>query len=170
MTSQFEEDIQLPKDESWKDIEQVLFPKKNVRLIGFFTAAFILLFAGFVMVLFQKPSNPSNKSQSKNALRNQQKNAENSSKYIKLNSNQKAILKGEIETSNRVNQTPNSENKINWSISINSKNNEIASTKKNQPYNIENKSNNFSNSGNEGNNNQQQNAIVTGKQIGKAHV
>jgi hypothetical protein len=88
LASQFEEDIQLPKDESWKDIEQVLFPKKNVRLIGFFTAAFILLFAGFVMVLFQKPSNPSNKSQSKNALRNQQKNAENSGIYIKLNSNQ----------------------------------------------------------------------------------
>lgn len=163
LTSQFEEDIQLPKDESWKDIEQVLFPKKNVRLIGFFTAVFILLFAGFVMVLFQKPSNPSNKSQSKNALRNQQKNAENSGIYIKLNSNQKAILKGEIETSNRVNQTPNSENKINWSISINSKNIEIASTKKNQPYNIENKSNNFSNSGNEGNNNQQQNPNSMGK-------
>lgn len=56
LSSQFEEDIQLPSDENWTSIEQRLFPNKKRRFIVLWIVSLSTLLIGVVILFFQKPS------------------------------------------------------------------------------------------------------------------
>jgi hypothetical protein len=86
LASQFEEDIQLPKDENWKAIEHVIFAQKKVRLIRPLIIISTLLISGLGIFFFQKSPNPYKKIKSKNAVQNNPIDANISDKNLNSNS------------------------------------------------------------------------------------
>jgi hypothetical protein len=129
LASQFEEDIQLPKDENWKAIEHVIFAQKKVRLIRPLIIISTLLISGLGIFFFQKSPNPYKKIKSKNAVQNNPIDANISDKNLNSNSHHKVILTEKNEHSNRVNQTLSSGNKFKLFDTINSKKSESAQIK-----------------------------------------
>lgn len=142
LASRFDEDIQLPEDENWKAIEEVIFPQKKVRLIRPLIIISTLLISGLGIFFFQKSPNPDKKIKSKNVLKNHPIDANISEKSLSSNSHQKLILTEENKHSNRINQTPKAGNKFKLFDSINSKKSEPAHIK-NQTHLTINKSDKF---------------------------
>jgi hypothetical protein len=71
LASRFEEDIKLPPDENWSDIQQELFPKKR-KSTALWIAASLIILGGLGIVFFQTPTKSENEINAKNETKNKE--------------------------------------------------------------------------------------------------
>lgn len=137
LASRFEEDIQLPPDPNWNDIQQELFPKKK-RFAVLWIAASLILLGVLGIVFFQKSANSDIKIKAKNETQNKVIRTKTSGKNSTNKPQQKVVLTEKAEESNSKNGELNVSNELNESISNQTKNSESASSE-NRTANSKNK-------------------------------
>jgi hypothetical protein len=137
LASRFEEDIQLPPDENWSNIQQELFPKKK-RFAALWIAASLILLGVLGIVYFQKSSYNNAKIKAKNETQNKVIRTKTSGKNSSNKPQQKIDLTEKAEESSSKNRESNVNNELNQSESNQTKNSESTSSE-NRTANSENK-------------------------------
>jgi hypothetical protein len=128
LASRFEEDIQLPLDENWKDIEQELFPTKKRRFAALWIAASIIILGGLGLFLFQKSTNSENEIKAKNETQNKVIRTKPSGKNSTNKPQKKVVLTEKAEESKIKNRELNVSNELNQSVSNQTKSSESTSS------------------------------------------
>ena len=121
LTSRFEDDIRLPSDENWNDIQQDLFPRKKRRFVTLWIAASLILLGGLGIVFFQKSTYSENEIKAKNEIKNKEIKPKISEKNSTKNPIQKVVLTEKNEQSIIQKRESKVENLINQSTSIHNK-------------------------------------------------
>jgi hypothetical protein len=137
LASRFEEDIQLPPDENWSNIQQELFPKKK-RFAALWIAASLILLGVLGIVYLQKSSYNNAKIKAKNETQNKVIRTKTSGKNSSNKPQQKVDLTEKAEDSNSKNRESNVNNQLIQSVSNQTKNSESTSSE-NRTANSENK-------------------------------
>jgi hypothetical protein len=137
LASRFEEDIQLPPDENWSNIQQELFPKKK-RFAALWIAASLILLGVLGIVYLQKSSYNNAKIKAKNETQNKEIRPKTSGKNSSNKPQQKVDLTEKAEDSNSKNRESNVNNQLIQSVSNQTKNSESTSSE-NRTANSENK-------------------------------
>jgi hypothetical protein len=140
LASRFEEDIQLPPDENWSNIQQELFPKKK-RFAALWIAASLILLGVLGIVYLQKSSYNNAKIKAKNETQNKVIRTKTSGKNSSNKPQQKVDLTEKAEESNSKNRESNFNNQFDQSLSNQRKNRESTSSE-NRFSNSKNKSDN----------------------------
>jgi hypothetical protein len=140
LASRFEEDIQLPPDKNWNDIQQDLFPTKKRRFASLWITVSILL-GGIGIFFFQRLSKSDNKINAKNEIQNKEIRPKISENNSNNNAQQKVVLTEKDEKSERLNPESNFNNQFDQSLSNQRKNRESTSSE-NRFSNSKNKSDN----------------------------
>jgi hypothetical protein len=128
LASRFEEDIQLPPDESWSNIQQELFPTKKRRFVALWIAASLILLGVLGIVFFQKSTNSEKEIKAKNETQNKEIRSKTSGKNSSNKPQQKVDLTEKAEESNSKNRESNVNNQLNQSESNQTKNKETANS------------------------------------------
>jgi hypothetical protein len=128
LASRFEEDIQLPPDESWSNIQQELFPTKKRRFVALWIAASLILLGVLGIVFFQKSTISENEIKAKNETQNKEIRSKTSGKNSSNKPQQKVDLTEKAEESNSKNRESNVNNQLNQSESNQTKNKETANS------------------------------------------
>jgi hypothetical protein len=128
LASRFENDIQLPPDESWSNIQQELFPTKKRRFVALWIAASIIILGGMGLFLFQKSTISENEIKAKNETQNKVIRTKPSGKNSSNKPQQKVVLTEKAEESNSKNRESNVCNELNQSESNQTKNRETANS------------------------------------------
>lgn len=131
LASRFDENIQLPPDKNWKNIEQELFPTKKRIFAALWIAVSIIFLGGMVFFFLQKSSISENEIKVKNATQNNEKRTKKPEKKSTKNPIQKLVLteknehsiiqKQESKVENLINQSPSIQNKERRSNSSNNR-------------------------------------------------
>jgi hypothetical protein len=141
LASRFEEDIQLPPDKNWNNIQQDLFPTKKRRFASLWITASILLLGGIGIFFFQRSSKYDNKIKAKSEIQNKEIRPKISENNSNNNAQQKVVLTEKDEESERLNPESNFNNQFDQSLSNQRKNRESTSSE-NRFSNSKNKSDN----------------------------
>jgi hypothetical protein len=139
LASRFEEDTQLPPDESWSNIQHELFPTNKRRFAALWIAVSIILLGGLGLFLFQKSTISENEIKAKNEIQNKVIRTKTSGKNSTNKPQQKVVLTEKAEESKIKNRKLNVSNELNQSVSNQTKNSESASSE-NRTANSKNKS------------------------------
>ena len=139
LASRFKEDIQLPPDESWSNIQHELFPTKKRRFVALWIAASLILLGVLGIVFFQKSANSDNKIKAKNEIQNKEIRTKTSGKNSTNKPQQKVVLTEKNEKSKIKTRESNVSNELNQLVSNQTKNSESASSE-NRTADSENKS------------------------------
>jgi hypothetical protein len=137
LASRFEEDIQLPPDKNWNNIQQDLFPTKK-RFAALWIAASLILLGVLGIVYLQKSSYNNAKIKAKNETQNKVIRTKTSGKNSSNKPQQKVDLTEKAEDSNSKNRESNVNNQLIQSVSNQTKNSESTSSE-NRTANSENK-------------------------------
>ena len=125
LASRFENDIQLPPDENWNNIQQELFPKKKRFTVLWIAASLILL---GVIVFFQKSTISEKEIKAKNETQNKVIRTKPSGKNSTNKPQQKVVFTERDEGSKIKNRESNVNNQLNQSESNQTKNRETANS------------------------------------------
>lgn len=128
LASRFEEDIQLPPNENWNDIEQELFPAKKRRFVALWITVSLVILGGLGLFLFQKTTISENEIKAKNETQSKEISTRTSGKNSTNKPQQKVDLTEKAEESNSKNRVSNVNNQLNQSESNQTKNRETANS------------------------------------------
>ena len=128
LASRFEENIQLPPDENWNNIQQELFPKKKRRFVALWIAASLILLGVLGIVFFQKSTNSEKEIKAKNETQNKEIRTKTSGKNSTNKPQQKVVFTEKDEESKIKNRESNVNNQLNQSESNQTKNRESANS------------------------------------------
>ena len=127
LASRFENDIQLPPDENWNNIQQELFPKKK-RFAVLWIAASLILLGVLGIVFFQKSTISEKEIKAKNETQNKVIRTKPSGKNSTNKPQQKVVFTEKDEGSKIKNRESNVNNQLNQSESNQTKNRETANS------------------------------------------
>ena len=127
LASRFENDIQLPPDENWNNIQQELFPKKK-RFAVLWIAASLILLGVLGIVFFQKSTISEKEIKAKNETQNKVIRTKPSGKNSTNKPQQKVVFTERDEGSKIKNRESNVNNQLNQSESNQTKNRETANS------------------------------------------
>jgi hypothetical protein len=127
LASRFEEDIQLPPDQNWDNLQQELFPTKKRRFVALWIAASLILLGVLGIVFFQKSTKSEKEIKAKNETQNKEIRPKNLKKNSSNNPQQKVVLNEKAEES-KIKRESNVSNELNQSVSNQTKNSEPANS------------------------------------------
>ena len=128
LASRFEEDIQLPPDQNWDNLQQELFPTKKRRFVALWIAASLILLGVLGIVFFQKSTKSEKEIKAKNETQNKEIRTKTSGKNSTNKPQQKVVFTEKDEGSKIKNRESNVNNQLNQSESNHTKNRDTANS------------------------------------------